>query len=158
MSNPIESNSTSANELRANPRGRYLAFVLEGIAAYLALSIATLPFVGSLWSGEIPVLGLLQIPKIKVALWLRCDVVMPLIKAFGLSAGSYSPDYMMARPYGLLLAYLIPGMVLFGFIFAGGRRRGIVWRWSLIVVGLLVVDYFFVMFFGTNPWNHFSFY
>ncbi len=155
---PSESPRDASNAPDAQSQGRSIEYLLKGITAYLTLSILTLPFIGDVWSGEIPVLALFQIPKIKVALWLRSDVVMPLIKILGLSAGSVSPDSIMARPYGLLLSYLIPSVFLFGFLLTGGRFRGINRRWALIVGGVMVVDYLFVMIFGTNPWNHFSIY
>lgn len=76
--------------------------------AYCIASILTLPFMSAVWFGEIPLLALIQIPKISVAGWLRQEVVMEAIKTLGYSKGSFPPDYIMARPYGLGLAYSIP--------------------------------------------------
>jgi hypothetical protein len=76
------------------------------------ISILTLPLMNVVWLGEIPLLALIQLPKIAVASWLREHVVMEVIKILGWSKGSFSPDYMTARPYGLGLAYSIP--LIFG--------------------------------------------
>lgn len=139
-------------------QSRSIEYLLKGITAYLTVSILTLPFVGYVWSGEIPVLALFQIPKIKFALWLRHDVVIPLFRALGMSTGANSPDSIMARPYGLLLSYLIPSLVFVVFLVATGRSQEVNRKWVLIVMGLMIVDFTFVMFFGTNPWNRFSMY
>src|SRR4028119_924563 len=74
------------------------------VTAYFVASILTLPFLDALWLGEVPVLALVQVPKTAFAGWLRTDVVMPAIVALGQSRGSFSPDYLLARPYALALA------------------------------------------------------
>src|SRR5262245_30675924 len=89
---------------QTTPRGRWGKLVLQLLAAYFVACIVTLPFVDSWWIGELPPLAVIQLPKTALADWLRSDVVMPMIRAFGLSRGSFSPDYGMARPYGLVLA------------------------------------------------------
>src|SRR6185503_21078749 len=71
---------------------------------YCGLSCLTLPFIGKFWLGELPVLATLQLPKIAVAGWLRTHVVMEAIQWLGLSKGSFSPDYILARPYALAIA------------------------------------------------------
>ena len=84
-----------------------------------ALSCLTLPFIGRVWLGEFPVLTVIQVPKIAVAGWLRTHVVMEAITFLGFSRGSFSPDYILARPYALALAYLIP----MAFIGVASLRR-----------------------------------
>jgi hypothetical protein len=37
---------------------------------------------------------------------------MVAIQHLGLSRGSFSPDYILARPYALAIAYLIPLSIL----------------------------------------------
>ncbi|MEN6365628.1 MAG: hypothetical protein ABFC88_02305 [Thermoguttaceae bacterium] len=83
------------------------------LIGYFALCSVTIPFINAWWLGELPVLAVIQLPKIVFAGWLRTEVVMKAIQLLELSHGSSSPDYSMARPYGLALAYLLPlGIVL----------------------------------------------
>jgi hypothetical protein len=107
--------------------------------AYCLLSIVTLPFVGSVWLGEIPPLALIQLPKIGVASWLRQHVVMEVIKMLGYSKGS-SPDYVMARPYGLGLAYSIPLILVSLSLLLPGCSSGRHRRLTLIFFAALMVD------------------
>ncbi len=98
--------------------GIFLGFYRGMIAACL-LSTATLPFIGKVWWGDVPVLAITQVPKVKVANMLREDVVMKVIRTQGWSSGSFSPDFTKARTLGLVLAYLPPVTVVF---FLGWRR------------------------------------
>lgn len=75
---------------------------------WCALSCLTLPFIGRVWLGQVPILAVIQLPKIAIAGWLRTHVVMETITFLGFSRGSFSPDYILARPCALALAYLIP--------------------------------------------------
>ena len=93
--------------------------VLWCFIGWCALSCLTLPFIGRVWLGELPVLAVIQLPKIAVAGWLRTHVVMEAIAFLGFSRGSFSPDYILARPYALALAYLIP----MAFIGVASLRR-----------------------------------
>jgi hypothetical protein len=129
-------------------RGRRDIFVrvLWIFVGYCALSCLTLPFIGRVWLGELPVLAVLQSPKIAVAAWLRTHVVMEGIKVLGYSQGSFSPDYILARPYALALVYLIPGAVigimsLRRFRLREGRRIFV----TLAFFVAAAVDYVFVL-------------
>src|SRR5687768_5447764 len=66
-----------------------------------------LPFVGEWWIGELPLLALVQVPKLALAEWFLKEVVLEVIRWLGL-ARSASPDRILGRPYGLGLAYLWP--------------------------------------------------
>jgi hypothetical protein len=101
-----------------------------------------LPFAGRLWWGEVPVLALIQLPKLDAADWFRMHVVLPVILHCGFSRGSFSPDYSLAGPYALAITYLIP-VVIVGSI-ALYRRRSIPRQERLLVLAFLVaasVDY-----------------
>src|SRR5690349_13927469 len=87
--------------------------VLWCFVGYCAISCLTLPFISRLWLGELPVLAVIQFPKLAIAGWLRTHVVMEAITFLGFSSGSFSPDYMLARPYALAIVHLIP-MVIVG--------------------------------------------
>lgn len=124
--------------------------LLKAACVYLALSIVTQRFINSWWLGEIPVLAIFQFPKLKYAYWLRVNAVMPLIDALGLSSGSFSPDYMMARPYALLLTYAIAGLVVLG-VLALSRSSASHRRWAIVLALLAIVDYWLIMRFGEWP-------
>jgi hypothetical protein len=115
--------------------------VLSSLLVYCALSIMTLPFIDSLWLGEIPVIALIQVPKTAVAGWLRTHVVMPVIRMLGLSRGSFSPDYSVARPYALAIVYAVPLAIVFACVRGRGETARPYRRWSLALLLLAVIDY-----------------
>ncbi|WP_010586633.1 hypothetical protein [Schlesneria paludicola] len=123
---------------------------LQVIAGYLIISSVTIPFAGRYWYGELPILALIQLPKLLPAEWLRTHVVMPLIRALGMSAGSFSPDYLMARPYALLLSYLIPAVILAGLLATSHPPGRTIWRWYFIVVVLMTIDGMVMLAFGNT--------
>jgi hypothetical protein len=108
--------------------------------AYCIISILTLPLMNVVWLGEIPLLALIQLPKIAVASWLRQDVVMEVIKILGWSKGSFSPDYIMARPYGLGLAYSFPLIIGSLSLLLPGCSLGRHRRLMLIFFTVLLLD------------------
>jgi hypothetical protein len=112
----------------------------KGLALYFAISIVTLPFVDALWLSDLPLLAIVQVPKLTIAGWLRTDVVMPVTSVLGLSAGSFSPDFIMARPYALALAYLIPVAVLLATGCVGKRMVRPYPLWSCVLLGAAVLD------------------
>jgi hypothetical protein len=130
---------------------RFYAVILKLLIGYFVVSIITLPFIDRLWLGELPLLALIQLPKTSFAIWLRSDVVIPLMKTVGLSRGSPSPDMIRASPYALALAYLIPLTVVVTVV---------VWRWRaasprrwllLIMFGLAALDFAFTLIFACRP-------
>ena len=133
-------------------------WLLAALTIYLCASIITVPFAGRVWFGEIPPLALFQLPKLTFAHWLRTDVVMKVIHVLGISRGSYSPDHMAARPYGLLLAYMIPGVLLLLFLKVTKQLRGRTRRWAAILAIVAAIDYIVVLFFGNNGYSGFTMY
>lgn len=130
-------------------RSSVLVWLLWFATGYCALSCLTLPFIGRVWLGELPVLAVIQLPKIAVAGWLRTDVVMEAIALCGYSRGSFSPDYIMARPYALAITYAIP-MIVIGFV-GLHRTRFAVERRSVMTLTFLIaacVDYVFTLIFA----------
>ncbi len=99
--------------------------------------------------GELPVLAVIQLPKIALASWLRTHAVMETITFLGFSRGSFSLDFILARPYALAIAYLIP-MIVIGIV--GLRRFRCGWeRRSFLTLVFLVaaaVDYTFTLVFA----------
>lgn len=133
---------------------QWSTLTLQVITGYFVASILTLPVLDSLWLGEIPLLALIHIPKTAIAHWLRTDVVMPIVSAAGWSRGSFSPDYIMARPYALAIAYVM----LLGFVFVAlgvGRRvmrsPGVPWRWVGITLIAAAVDFAAMLWLAGGP-------
>lgn len=56
------------------------------------------------WLGGLPVPVVPQLPEPWLAGRLRTDVRMPASRALGVPAGSYSPEFLVARPYAPLRA------------------------------------------------------
>ena len=123
--------------------------LLNLLAAYFVLSSLTLPFIGEWWLGSIPPFALIQVPKTEPADWLRTDAVMPAIRRLGVSRGSFSPDYTLARPYALAIVYVVPfapaAVVWFRTRPARRFRRLI-----LVVLVLGVVDYAMTLVFAES--------
>jgi hypothetical protein len=91
----------------------YYLLLIRASAIYLVVSSLTLPFLDSVWVGKVPVVALIQLPKTQLANWLMDHGIIPAIRMLGLSPGSPSPEQIMARPYALVAAYLIPfGLLL----------------------------------------------
>lgn len=135
--------------MAARPVSRAAATVMLWVVlGYFLLSAITLPFLDHLWLGELPVLALIQLPKVALANWLRVHVVMEAIRAGGWSAGSFSPDYILARPYALALVYL-PPMAAFASVALGagaGFRR-----LALVLIGVAVLDYVLTLWLAGGP-------
>ena len=81
--------------------------MLKLLVGYFVISAMTLPFLDQLWLGEVPVLALIQLPKVALAHWCQAELVMRGMQIAGLSKGSMSPDLIASRPWGLLLAYVL---------------------------------------------------
>jgi hypothetical protein len=148
---PIDVDYQAGAVRRRWTEGDYYALLIKAMIVYLVVSMATLPFIDTLWLGEVPLLALPQVPKTELANWLRRHVVMPAIKGMGVSRGSFSPDWGLARPYALAAAYLMalgPGLIIVWVrARAVGQRR--VWVW--VVVLAAVVDFFCTLWFGGGP-------
>jgi hypothetical protein len=129
----------------------WIALSLKGLVLYFVISMGTLPFLNALWLGELPVLVVPQWPKLLVAGWLRTALVMPAIGALGLSKGSFSPDFLLARPYALAIAYLIPiaGVLVVALVRTHMARPYRSWACLLVVVA--VCDYFLTLAFSVQP-------
>lgn len=145
-------NRTVSQEIPSQARANS-AFVslLWCLIGYCIVSTLTLPLIGQVWLGDLPLLAIVQLPKIQVAGWLRTEVVMEAIKLIGVSKGAFSPDYIMARPYALAIAYLIPMLVVAGVSWP--RFRSYHPKGLLVVIGFFmtaVIDYMFTLLFAAG--------
>ena len=66
---------------------------------------------------------------------------MPTIRILGVSRGSFSPDYILARPYGLLPVYPVPASAIAGCAFVSTVAGGPGKRLPVPALVLLCVDY-----------------
>lgn len=127
-----------------------LRALLYAALAYCVLSSLTVPFLNSLWLGELPVLAVIQVPKVGLAQKLLTGVLMPALTALGWSRGSFSPDYIMLRPYALALAYLIGLFFVYTILALRTRLRPPYRRWALILLALAAVDYILTLYFANS--------
>jgi hypothetical protein len=125
--------------------------VLKCSVLYGIMSMLSLPFLNSLWFGEIPVVTVVQVPKITFAIWLRNVMVMDLMTPLGLSRGSFSPDWTAARPYALAVAYLVPLTILLAVVWRRTRFAPPirVWIWMLLLVAF--ADFLMTLRFANGP-------
>lgn len=134
------------------PRERdWVALGFKGLVLYFVVSMAALPFLNAIWVAEIPVLAIFQLPKLQLAGWLRTDLVMPAIKAVGLSRGSFSPDFVLARPYALAIAYGIPVLGLVAVAMVRSKLTRSSRFWVIVLLALAVVDYTLTLKFTVQP-------
>jgi hypothetical protein len=146
---PIEYESRPTNSSLASHR--ICLLFLKLLIAYLVISIVTLPFLNAFWIGELPVFALIQVPKIELALFVRVHIVMEALKPLGLSRGSFSPDYIRAGPYALVITYLSLLLLIVAGVWRLTRMRAPFLRLTLILIALAIVDFFCVLFFSRGP-------
>lgn len=118
--NPFHANDRSQDPHQAMPRR--LNWLAGGVCVYYMLSAVTLPFAGKVWFGEIPILGLFQIPKAIIKSFIH-DVLLDAVHRFGWSAGSASPDYGMTHPWAMFLMCVLPSLVLVSILSCLRSRR-----------------------------------
>lgn len=125
--------------------------ILKTLAAYSVLSIMTLPLMDAWWIGELPMFALPQVPKTGIADEVRRAMVMHLLGPLGLSRGSFSPDWTLARPYALAVVYMVPLAVWLTMI---ARRTGMQpphRYWAIAVVVLAIIDYAMTLLLAGGP-------
>ena len=101
---------------RRNGKARCLV-AMKSMTAYFLLSCAMLPFLDSLWLGELPVFTVLQVPKVDWAIWLLNVILRKVMWPIGLSitrsrpGRTYShsliccPSVSYARSFGAALGW-----------------------------------------------------
>ena len=131
--------------------GDVYLLVLQACTAYVVVSVLTLPFLDKFWIAEVPLLALVQLPKTSVAGWLRTHVVMPTIQMLGFSRGSFSPDYVIARPYALAITYLVSPGIVIAIVWWRRRLKHPYRRWVIILLIVAALDFLFTLRFGAGP-------
>ncbi len=125
--------------------------LLKSLSAYGVVSALTLPLLDRLWLGEMPLLALIQVPKVEFAQWLCRNVVMTAIQRLGLSRGSFSPDYILARPYALAITYLLTLGILIATVWVRTRKAAPYRHWSYVLIIVAFLDYWFTLIFAGGP-------
>src|SRR4051812_42745333 len=64
------------------------------LAGYYVVAALTLPFAGAVWIGELPVLAVLQLPKLLVAELIRKPLAAQYAKEEPPKHRSFSPHYI----------------------------------------------------------------
>jgi hypothetical protein len=118
---------------------------------YLVISIGTIPFINSIWIGDLPVLAVIQLPKIAPANLLRHSYAVGLAEKLNISTGSFSPDYIFIRPYALLIVYILALLILvFCYaLFIKNRKEGL--KYLLILLFIAILDFYCTLHFSDTP-------
>jgi len=127
------------------------AIAAKVLIAYFLVSTVTIPFLDRFWIGEIAVLAIIQLPKTVPAIWLRTAVLMKLIRLFGLSRGSFSPDYIMTHYWGVAIIYVVPlVLILIGLWFQTRLKKPYL-RLVLLLLAAATLDFIFFLIFCSQP-------
>jgi hypothetical protein len=130
---------------RRGRQARCLA-AMKSMTAYFVLSSATLPFLDSLWLGELPVFAVLQVPKVGWAIWLLNVILRKVMWPIGLSINEIA-----ARPYVLALAYLLPVCFLWAIVWRRTRMAAPYRFWAGVVVVSAMFDFVMMRVYGGGP-------
>ena len=123
--NPYLATGQLQQDETAVPRShRWLNWLTITASVYYIISAVTLPFANKVWIGEIPVFGLIQLPKAFVKSVIH-DVILHAVHRLGYSAGSASPDYGMTHPWAMSSMTAIPAILLITTLLClkSGRTR-----------------------------------
>jgi hypothetical protein len=85
--------------------------------------MATLPFAGGLWWGELPVCALIRLPKAGLKSGIHNGLIWA-VRTVGLSSGSPSLDYIHTHRCALCLAVLTPALAVICAIAFPRRLKG----------------------------------
>lgn len=87
------------------------------LCIYFGLGILTLPFLNSLWYGDLPLLAILHLPVLIPAKFIRRQMTLMALKLKIKPLFSFSPAWRFFGPYALLIVLLIPlAISALGFI------------------------------------------
>ena len=101
---------------------------------YTTASILTLPLADDLWLGELPLLAVVQIPKMFLASLIQKGMIA-LLPFLGLATGSISPDRILTHPWALGAALAAPALAVVCLLL--WPRRTLHWRGTLAAILVL---------------------
>ena len=78
---------------------------------YYAGSALTLPFVNTIWLGEVPPLAVMQLPKSFLKSVVH-EILMSVVNVLGMSQGSFSPDYGATHNWAMGVMTAVPALLL----------------------------------------------
>lgn len=108
--NPYE--PSTATRTRATDLAPRWPVVLVLIAcAYYLCSACTLPFGQRLWLGELPVLAVVQLPKVFLKSLIH-SLLLSAMHALGWSRGSASPDFIATHGWAMGFMVSLPAIAL----------------------------------------------
>jgi hypothetical protein len=125
--------------------------LLKLAVGYFVISAVTLPFLDTWWLGELPLLALIQLPKVALAHWCQWDLVMKGMHIAGLSKGSVSPDLIASRPWGLLLAYFFALVPIFAVVWFHTRMTQPYGRAASMLAAAAVIDFVVTLLLAGGP-------
>ena len=120
--NPYAAANTTALQSARRSDPSLLKGLFIVLSAYYVGSMLTLPFADEIWFGELPVFAIWQLPKCYAFDFVR-GCLMSLMRAFGLSSGSPSPDMIASKPWAFAVLFLTPSALLVGVACAFRRAK-----------------------------------
>ncbi len=131
--------STKATRIEG-PRlpSQALALPFLALGTYYIISSLTLPFADDLWFGELPALAIVQLPKMYFFDAAR-EAIILLMRKWGLSSGSASPDLMAAGPWAMAVLFTVPATVVIGLTGLVRRISSMRW-WILLLLATAAAD------------------
>ena len=133
--NPYEVNHVDdAGERR--PPGKRRGPVIASLLAcgYYVVSALSLPFAGSFWIGELPILAVLQLPKSFLKSAFQ-HLLLWMVEVLGLSRGSRSPDYLATHDLALGLMLAFPAVAIVGALLLPKRVPNRGWWIGAVLLG-----------------------
>ncbi|HUQ71624.1 MAG TPA: hypothetical protein VM165_19000 [Planctomycetaceae bacterium] len=124
--------------------------VLKCLVALGVMSVISLPFLDAVWVGEIPLVALVQIPKVEFAHEIQDVLIRHVLRPLGLSR-SPSPDSILTRPYALAIAYLIPLGLLLPILWKRTRMARPFGYWAGALLLLALLDYVLTLLLAGGP-------
>ncbi|WP_339748152.1 hypothetical protein [uncultured Rubinisphaera sp.] len=115
-----------------HPTHLWLNWLIGGACVFYILSAITLPFANKVWIGEMPIFGLLQLPKAFLKSVIH-DALLIAVQQFGWSAGSRSPDYIMTHLWAMISMTVGPALILLITLLFFRTDR----RWVLPLIALI---------------------
>lgn len=125
--------------------------LLKLAVGYFLICAVTLPFLDTFWLGEVPLLALIQLPKVALAKWCQSDLVMRGMQIAGLSSGSMSPDLIASRPWGLLLAYVFALASVLAVVWWRTRMKQPYGRAAWLLGIVAVIDFVVTLLLAGKP-------
>ncbi len=114
------SHSARSSHLEVGPLPKGHAILLSTVSFYYLVSTISLPFINVAWISDIPILGIVQLPKMFLKSILQGGL-MSAMNYSGLSRGSYSPDYLDVHGWAMGMMMTAPAFLVSFFLLLRGQ-------------------------------------